>query len=95
MTNLGEQLGIPFTQEEYDRRLNRVRSIMEGRNRGIEILMIREPINIFYMTGYNTIGISNYEILFIPVEGEMSLLVRFLEKPIAFTINLSYLRKQY
>jgi len=88
MSNLGEQLGIPFDQEEYDRRLSRVRSIMEGRNRDIELLMVREPINIFYMTGYNTIGISNYEILFIPLEGEVSLLVRLLEKPIAFTTSL-------
>jgi len=87
MTNLGEQLGVPFNQEEYDRRLNRVRSIMKGLNRGIEVLMIREPINIFYMTGYNTFGILNYEILFIPLEGEASLLVRHNEESIAYVTS--------
>jgi Xaa-Pro dipeptidase len=86
----GEQLSVPFEQAEYDARLEKARRLMEGK--GIEVLMIREPINIFYLTGYNTFGISNYAILFLPLEGEVGLLVRYLERPIAFTT--SWLQEQ-
>ena len=82
MAIIGDQIGVPFTQEEYDERLRRVRSVME--KKGIEVLMVREPINVHYLTGYNTIGLSNYEILFITLEGDPTLLVRFLERQIAF-----------
>ena len=83
----GDQFGVPFEQEEYDGRLTKVRKIMQ--EKGIDLFMVREPINIFYMTGYNTFGLSNYAILFIPIDGELSLFVRYLEKQIAYkTTNL-------
>ena len=81
----GDQLGVCFEQEEYDVRLYNVRTIMEEKN--IDLLMLREPVNIFYLTGYNTIGFSNYQILFVPLEGDLTLLVRLLEVPIAYTTS--------
>jgi len=82
MSVIGEQFGICFTQQEYNNRLEKVRALMVKKN--IELLMVREPINVFYMTGNNTFGLSNYEILFIPLEGDLTLLVRQLEKQNAF-----------
>ena len=70
---------VPFQHEEYDQRLYKVRSIMKKKN--IEVLLLRDNANIFYMTGHDTVGIQNYTILAIPFEGEVSLLVRYLEKP--------------
>lgn len=69
---------VPFQHEEYNQRLYKVRSIMKKNN--IEVLLLRDNINIFYMTGHDTVGIANYTILAIPLEGEISLLVRYLEK---------------
>jgi Xaa-Pro dipeptidase len=86
MSNImGDQIGIPFTEEEYQSRLKRVRNLME--KKGIDLLMLREPINIHYLTGYNTIGFGNHEILFIPLEGDITLLVRFLERQITFSTS--------
>jgi len=70
---------VPFNEEEYNSRLNKVRSIMK--DKGIEVLLIRDNANIFYMTGHDTVGIQNYTILAVPLEGEACLLVRYLEKP--------------
>jgi len=70
---------VPFQHEEYDQRLYKVRSIMKKKD--IEVLLLRDNANIFYMTGHDTVGIQNYTILAIPFEGEVSLLVRYLEKP--------------
>jgi Xaa-Pro dipeptidase len=85
MTIMGDQIGVPFTQQEYDARFAKLRSIME--KKGIELLMVRDPSNINYLTGYNTFGLSNYEILFVPLEGDPTLLLRFLETKIAFTTS--------
>jgi len=85
MAIMGDQIGVPFTQEEYGRRLKKVRSIME--KKCIELLMVRDPVNIHYLTGSNTLGLSNYEIFFIPLEGDPMLLVRFLERQIALVTS--------
>jgi len=69
---------VPFQHEEYNQRLYKVRSIMKKKS--IEVLLLRDNANIFYMTGHDTVGIQNYTILAIPLEGEISLLVRYLEK---------------
>ncbi len=85
MTIRSDQLGIAFEQSEYENRLGKVRKIMG--DRGIDLLLVRDPSNIFYLTGYNTIGFSNYEILFITPEGDLTLLVRYLEKQITFATS--------
>lgn len=86
MFNVSEQIGVPFSSEEYNRRLGKVRSIME--EKGIELLMLRDPANVNYLTGYNTIGFSNYGILFVTNEGDLTMLVRYLEKQVAFVTSL-------
>lgn len=79
MSILTDRRGVPFPKEEYDQRLRKVRSLME--EKGIEILLARDNANIFYLTGHDTVGIQNYTILSIPLEGDPSLLVRYLERP--------------
>src|SRR5690242_19308720 len=44
---------LPFSDEEYRERQRRVRLAME--NRGIDLLYITRPENLFYLTGYEAI----------------------------------------
>ncbi len=81
MSNNGRKPDTPFTIEEYRQRIEGVRKQMQ--QRCIEVLMVREPVNLYYLTGYNTIGFSNYTILFLPLEGEPCMLVRSMEKTVA------------
>ena len=49
--------GLPFSIEEYQERRKRVRTLMESR--GIDILYITSPANLFYLTGYEAIWYPN------------------------------------
>lgn len=77
----GERFGLAFPREEYDRRLATVREGMASR--GIEVLLLFSPANLFYLTGYNTVGISNYQCLLVPLNSDPVLVVRLLERPVA------------
>lgn len=81
MEKLIETSQLPFSREEYETRVNNVRKEMMKKN--IDVLLVREPINLYYLTGYNTIGFSNYTILFLPLEGAPCMLVRSMEKMVA------------
>lgn len=45
-----------FTQSEFDRRLVRVRTAMDAE--GVDTIIVSDPNNIYYLTGYS--GISHY-----------------------------------
>ncbi len=77
----GERFGLAFPREEYDRRLAAVRRGMT--DRGVEVLLLFAPANLFYLTGYNTAGYSNYQCLLVPQDGDPILVVRLLERPVA------------
>jgi Xaa-Pro aminopeptidase len=49
--------GLPFTVEEYGERFRRVASAME--QRGIDLLYVTSPANLFYLTGYDAIWYPN------------------------------------
>ena len=61
----GNQFGVPFEKEEYQARLNNVRKKMEEKS--MELLMVRDPANIHYLTGYNTLGLSNFVLLLVSI----------------------------
>ncbi|HUI17812.1 MAG TPA: Xaa-Pro peptidase family protein [Alphaproteobacteria bacterium] len=67
---------LPFAPEEYRRRLAAVRHAMA--TRGIEVLVTAIPENIYYLTGYDSMGYFTYQVLIIPLEGEMVFLTRAL-----------------
>ena len=49
---------LPFTFAEYERRLEAVRQGMG--QRGIDVLLTSVPENIYYLTGYNSMGYFTY-----------------------------------
>jgi len=67
-----------FTTEEFIVRLRKVQS--EMRNRGVDLILLHSPENIYYLTGYQTSGYFAYQVLCVPTEGMPVLLVRYLER---------------
>src|SRR5205085_336887 len=66
-----------FEPTEYEARLKKVRAEMSRRE--LATLVVHTAQNIFYLTGYYTFAISNYQCAIVPAEGEPTLLVRSLE----------------
>jgi len=67
---------LPFEPAEYARRLAAVRRGMAAK--GVEVLITAIPENIYYLTGYDSMGYFTYQVLIIPLEGEMIFLTRAL-----------------
>lgn len=70
-----------FTMDEYRSRLEGVRAQMGAK--GIDTLLLWHPENIFYLTGYQTFGIRSFMGLILPLEGEPTLILRWLESILA------------
>lgn len=66
-----------FPREEYDARQHAVRA--ELARRGIDVMIVTGPENIFYLTGQQTPGYYTFQALLLPVEGEADFIVRRLE----------------
>lgn len=69
--------GLVFSPEEYQGRLNRLRAEMALR--GLRTMLVHTAANVYYLTGYQTFSVSNYQCLAVPAEGEPFLVVRLLE----------------
>ncbi|MFN0041753.1 MAG: M24 family metallopeptidase [Alphaproteobacteria bacterium] len=69
--------GLPFEQAEFDRRLAGVRANM--RKAGMNHLLVTGPHNIYYLTGYRTTGYYVYQMLVVPLEGELRFVTSKLE----------------
>ena len=67
-----------FDRAEYDRRLSTVRRAMV--ERGLDLLLLSAPENIFYLTGLDHWGYFAPHLLMVPAEGEMTLVTRAMEK---------------
>jgi Xaa-Pro dipeptidase len=68
----------PFPLEEYQARLAKVRAEMA--RRGAEVLLVSEPENLYYLTGYFTTGYWSYQMLVLPLEGDPFFVIRHLER---------------
>lgn len=73
----GGAADLPFTLGEYRDRLARVRGGM--RERGVDVLLLTGPENIYYLSGYQTTGYYVYQALVVPADGEPQFVVRKLE----------------
>lgn len=62
---------------ELDRRLERVRERM--RNAGLDGLVVADPANIFYLSGYNAWSFYTPQILFVPLEATPILAMREMD----------------
>lgn len=67
-----------FTAEEFAARLAAVRRGMA--TRGLDLLLLSAPENIFYLTGLDHWGYFAPHVLVVPIEGEMALVTRAMEK---------------
>jgi Xaa-Pro dipeptidase len=68
---------LPFAVAEYRDRLARVREGM--RARGVDLLWLTGPENIFYLSGYHTTGYHVYQALLLPLAGDPFFVVRRIE----------------
>jgi Xaa-Pro dipeptidase len=69
---------LAFSAAEYRQRLTRVQQELKGQ--GLDVLMVYWPENLYYLTGYHTLGYFGYQVLFVPAAGDPLLLVRRLER---------------
>ncbi|MBT1517369.1 Xaa-Pro peptidase family protein [Bradyrhizobium sp. SRL28] len=63
-----------FKPAEYARRVTLVRDAM--RSRGIDLMLVHTPENLFYLSGYDTSGYFAYQFLALPIKGEPEILTR-------------------
>ena len=75
------EIGPAFPREEYDSRLAAVRRGMAARD--VDALLLFSPANLFYLTGFNTAGFSNYACLIVPADAPPTLVLRQLESAVA------------
>ena len=71
-----EKQKLPFSLQEYKERLTKVRLKME--EKGVKSLLITAPENIYYLTGYHTLGYFSYQLLVVPLKEDPFLLTRHL-----------------
>jgi Xaa-Pro dipeptidase len=75
--NMMDHHRLNFTVGEYQRRYDIVTKAME--KAGVDVLMVRGPENICYLTGYETPGYYGYHNLIIPRGGQPILVMRNFE----------------
>lgn len=74
MPNHGD---LVFPQAEYDRRVAKLRNLMQ--QRGHDAVILAMPHDLFYLTGYQTPGYYWFQVLVVPLEKEPFMVTRLLE----------------
>jgi len=75
------KIPLPFSKTEYDNRLAALRKRMVDHE--IEVLLVFIPANVLYLTGYVTIGFTNFQALIVPRTGKPLLFIREMERLVA------------
>ncbi|MBL3687534.1 M24 family metallopeptidase [Leucobacter zeae] len=65
------------TVHEFGRRLAAVKSAMT--DRALDALIVADPANIYYLTGYNAWSFYTPQVLFVPLEGDPVLAMREMD----------------
>ncbi|HTU31788.1 MAG TPA: M24 family metallopeptidase [Solirubrobacteraceae bacterium] len=68
-----------FGRAEYDARLRRTRERMSAQ--GLDALVVVEPANLYYLTGYDAWSFYTPQALVVPLEGELLLFTRAIDAP--------------
>jgi len=66
-----------FSLEEYQQRLDALRGRMQ--QKGVDVMLVHTPENLYYMTGYQTPGYYWYQTLVVPMDKEPVFVTRLLE----------------
>lgn len=69
---------MSFPMEEYERRLRELRQRMD--RQGLEVVIITDPENLFYLTEYQTTGYSYFQALVVPLVEKPFMVTRLLEE---------------
>src|SRR5215217_5791047 len=75
---MAQPMDLPFSVDEYRARVDAVQAEMA--RRGIDVLMINHLENIYYLSGFRTIGYYSFMALFVPAAGSPVHLTRLIEK---------------
>ena len=74
----GETYPLPFSAAEFERRLRAVRA--SARARGWEAVVLNAPENLYYLSGYQSLGYFAYQVLVVPVDAPPCFVVRYGER---------------
>jgi Xaa-Pro dipeptidase len=69
---------MTFPIAEHERRLRELRERMERHN--LDVAVITDPGNLFYLTEYQTTGYSYFQALVVPLDAEPFMVTRLLEE---------------
>ena len=72
---------LPFDGAVYRERLDFVQADL--RNRGLAGGLLFDPENIFWLTGYQTIGYFTFQTLFVPADGSPTVIGRVVNRDLA------------
>ena len=64
---------LAFSIREYERRLTLIREVMAAD--GLDMLLVFDPPNVFYLSGFQSFAMYNAECVVVPLDGEPSLIV--------------------
>ena len=67
-------MAIHFTIEEYENRLNSVRTIMDSR--GLDALLLFAQESMYWLTGFDTFGFCFFQCMIVQKDGQIVLLTR-------------------
>ncbi|AJY77941.1 X-Pro dipeptidase [Paenibacillus beijingensis] len=74
---------LPFTNEEYQERLKKVKAAMS--DKGIDVLLITDPCNMYYLTGYNLKSYYVNQTVLVALDDEMP---RFIGRYMDATVGV-------
>jgi len=72
------QTGVLLPAGEYTARVEAIREVL--RERGLDALLLVSPENIYYLTGLNHQGYFAFTALLVPVEGDLHVVARTMER---------------
>ena len=67
-----------FDAAEFATRRDRVRALMA--ERGVDVLVLHSPANIYYLSGYYTLNLWDYQCLILPMAGQPTMLIWHFEE---------------
>lgn len=76
--DLTRESAKPFADTEFRARLEATQKAMAAA--GLDCLLVHTPENIYYLSGYETSGYFEYQVLVVPPAGDPALLVRNVER---------------
>jgi Xaa-Pro aminopeptidase len=74
---MSKESPLPFTLQEHRQRLTRTRE--EVVRRGLDLMLISIPENIYYLTGYDSLGYFAFQLIGVPRDGEPFMFMREIE----------------